>query len=310
MSRRRFAITLATTAAGLALLGACGQTTQGQPAAVTPAADAGVAAAPGSAPKLTATTLPGLGQVLTDQDGFTLYRFDRDTKGDTKEPSKSNCDGECAAKWPPMLADGPVDLSGAGGATAGFVTRSDGTKQVTVGGWPVYRFAQDKAPGEIKGQGVGGVWFAVTPTGAKAGGTTGGQPGQGGATGLTARQIQGIGPALTDQDGRTLYMFTKDSKQPPKTTCFGECAQTWPPVLTTGDVQLTGVDRKLVGTVDRGDGTKQVTVGGWPVYRYAKDTAAGQATGHGVKGVWFVIEPAGCKSNAPVRTAPPAGSGY
>ncbi|WP_406288670.1 hypothetical protein [Embleya sp. NBC_00896] len=110
-----------------------------------------------------------LGTIVSDGTGFTLYRFDKDTA----KPSKSNCDGECAVKWPAVTTtDGNVQLNGIDKSAVGSVKRSDGTTQVTIGGWPVYRFAADAKPGETKGQGVGGVWFAVTPDGKKAGAAT------------------------------------------------------------------------------------------------------------------------------------------
>lgn len=113
---------------------------------------------------------------------------------------------------------------------------------------------------------------------------------------VRAEDIPGFGPALTDQDGRTLYLFTLDSTEPSRSTCEGECAETWPPLLATGEVTTDGVDPDLVGEVSRVDGARQVTVGGWPVHTFTGDTAPGQTTGHGASGVWFVIEPAGCKS--------------
>ncbi|MDT7724444.1 MAG: hypothetical protein QOI21_1020 [Actinomycetota bacterium] len=284
MRRSRLIVSVASAAAGLALLSACGQAadTAASPA-VQPAANAVAAAAP---TKLTAVELPTIGQVLTDQDGFTLYRFDKDTA----KPSKSTCDGDCATAWPAVIAQGDVEVQGLDASAVGKVTRTDGSEQVTVGGWPVYRFAKDTRPGDVKGQGVGGTWFGVTPTGGKAG-----TP-QAGNTKLSAGEIAGIGPILTDQDGFTLYLFTKDTKKPSKSTCENACATAWPPVIAKGDIQLEGVDKKIVSTVKRADGSDQVTVGGWPVYRFAKDTAPGEAKGQGVGGTWFTIEARGCKS--------------
>jgi hypothetical protein len=74
------------------------------------------------------------------------------------------------------------------------------------------------------------------------------------------------------------------------------------------------VDEKLLGTAKRSDGTTQVTVGGWPLYRYAKDEAPGDANGHNVGGVWFTVETNGCKvSGKKSPTNKPAdsdGNGY
>src|SRR5439155_19467667 len=103
--------------------------------------------------------------------------------------------------------------------------------------------------------------------------------------------------------GMTLYLFTKDDKVKHVSNCTGDCATTWPPLPADGTTQISGIDPKLVGKTRRADGTKQVTVGGWPVYRYAKDTAPGQANGHDVGGTWFAIETNGCKVSADKKYA-------
>lgn len=116
--------------------------------------------------QLRASSAGDLDPVVVDGAGRTLYRFDKDTA----KPSKSNCNGECATTWPPVTVNkgGRVFISGVKKADVGVVTRDDGRLQLTVGGWPVYRFNRDAKPGDTLGQGVGGTWFGVTPTGAKA----------------------------------------------------------------------------------------------------------------------------------------------
>ncbi|MFI9449568.1 hypothetical protein [Amycolatopsis sp. NPDC052450] len=310
MLRKRFVVAAASAAVGLVVLSACSGGTETAAPAVAPAA--AVAGAGGNAPaakgetKVAVAEAGNLGQVLVDKDGFTLYRFDKDSA----KPPKSTCDGDCAKAWPPVLAEGEVQIEGVDQALVGELTRADGRKQVTVGGWALYRYAKDAKAGEAKGQGVGSTWYAANVKGGKAGQAAKeaeaapadkkAEQNADGATKLVASNVDGIGPAIVDQEGFTLYMFTKDkkNKQP---TCNGDCAKAWPPVLAEGDVQLEGIDQKLLGTVKRADGTTQVTVGGWAVYRYAKDANAGEANGHGVGGTWFVIEPAGCKSTAPVK---------
>lgn len=106
-----------------------------------------------------------LGPVVTDSKGMTLYRFDKDTP----DPSKSNCSGSCATTWPVVPADGASAPAGIDKSKLGSVTRADGTKQLTIGGWPAYRFAKDTKPGDTKGQGVGGTWNALASDGKKAG---------------------------------------------------------------------------------------------------------------------------------------------
>lgn len=88
--------------------------------------------------------------VLTDANGMTLYTFDKDTKGD----GKSVCNGDCAVKWPPLMA--AADAKADGDFTV--VTRDDGTTMWAHDGWPLYYWYEDVAAGDIKGDGVGGVW--------------------------------------------------------------------------------------------------------------------------------------------------------
>ncbi|MBE1499297.1 putative lipoprotein with Yx(FWY)xxD motif [Amycolatopsis lexingtonensis] len=299
MLRTRIAVSVAAAAAGLAVLTACSGAETAQPV-IAPAAAGGTGggqlangqvgnAAPASnESKLVVADVANVGQVLTDQNGMTLYRFDKDTA----KPPKSNCDGDCAKAWPPLLSTGDVEVQGVDKSLVGKVTRSDGTEQITVGGWALYRYAKDTKAGEATGQGVGGAWYAANAKGGKAGQAAA----EAGAVKLSASKIDGLGDAIVDQNGMTLYLFTKDTKKAKTSACNGDCAKTWPAVLSNnGKVELQGIDSKLLGSIKRADGTEQVTIGGWPVYTFSKDLKPGDANGMGVNGTWFVIEPNGCK---------------
>ncbi|MBB5956021.1 putative lipoprotein with Yx(FWY)xxD motif [Saccharothrix tamanrassetensis] len=294
MTRTRAAVLGTAALIGIALLGACGEATQAgaphptaQEARIVVAEQETPDAAAADGPALATAVVSGLGTVLTDGEGLTLYRFDKDTAN----PSLSTCDGDCAAKWPPALAtSADVEVQGVDKVLVGTVQRDDGTKQLTVGGWPVYRFAQDAAPGEAKGQGVGGTWFVAAPDGKKAAKA---------ATGLalTTASVGDLGTVLTDKDGMTLYRFDKDTANPSLSNCNGDCAVKWPPLVAeSDDFAVQGVDRTLVGTVLRADGRKQVTVAGWPLYLFADDKVCGEAKGQGVGGVWFAAKPDGRKA--------------
>ena len=128
---------------------------------------AAVQEAPPKWVQLSAVTSPQLPVAhLINVNQAALYRFDGDTAG----PSRSNCNDACAAKWPPVTVEegGNVYLAGVNPKEVGAVRRQDGQVQVTVGGWPVYRFSGDAGAGDLNGQGVDGRWFAVGPTGQKA----------------------------------------------------------------------------------------------------------------------------------------------
>ena len=104
----------------------------------------------------------GLGDVLVDSDGMTLYMFDADEQG----AGESACHDDCADAWPPLTV---VQEPTAGdGVTAELDTieRADGPTQVTADGWPLYYFAQDEEPGDATGQGVNDVWWVLGPDGA------------------------------------------------------------------------------------------------------------------------------------------------
>ncbi|RKR90993.1 putative lipoprotein with Yx(FWY)xxD motif [Micromonospora pisi] len=115
-------------------------------------------------------------------------------------------------------------------------------------------------------------------------------------TQLIAKKVAKMGSVVTDQKGWILYRFDKDSANPPTTNCNGDCARVWPPAVTDGNTELTGVDQEKVGEVTREDGTRQLTLGGWPLYRYVGDLKPGQWKGQGVGGTWFVVAPDGKKN--------------
>jgi predicted lipoprotein with Yx(FWY)xxD motif len=100
------------------------------------------------------------GDILVDADGNTVYLFTPDAQG------ASTCNGQCAANWPP-LAEVTTVGDGLDDDLLGTTTRSDGKAQATYNGWPLYRFAADRAPGDTNGQGVNGSWFVVDADGDK-----------------------------------------------------------------------------------------------------------------------------------------------
>jgi predicted lipoprotein with Yx(FWY)xxD motif len=134
------------------------------PASTDEPAPAGEVPAAKVTTKITGTSVAKMGKVVENQKGFVSYRFD----GDGDNPSKSNCNGDCAKIWPPLLTnDGKPTIKGVDSKLVGTVTRADGSKQLTLKGWPLYGYVGDKKAGEWKGQNVNGKWFVITPTGTK-----------------------------------------------------------------------------------------------------------------------------------------------
>ncbi|MFH8347148.1 SCO0930 family lipoprotein [Streptomyces sp. NPDC018045] len=232
---------------------------------------------------------PELGPVVTDSEGMTLYRFDKDTA----EPPNSACSGACATTWPPVPADDATAASGMAADALGSVTRADGTKQLTIGGWPAYRYAKDTAPGDTKGHGVGGTWNAFAPNGGKA---TAGP-----AADVSVFDQPQLGKLLVDKAGRTVYRFDKDSAWPMRFGCNGACLDTWKPVGPADKSKLKGVPEKLISTVTRPDGTEQLAVDCWPVYTFSGDRQPGDVKGQGKTGTWFAVSPEGKKITSPAK---------
>ena len=154
-------------AAAVAVLAAACASGGGSSSSSAPASSAAGGAAssgssgPGATVITTATT--SAGSVLTDGSGRAVYLWAKDS-GNT-----SACSGACAGAWPPVTTTGTVTASG--GATAsdlGTITRSDGTKQVTYDGHPLYYYAGDSGSGMASGQGsdsFGAKWWLVSPSG-------------------------------------------------------------------------------------------------------------------------------------------------
>ncbi len=93
----------------------------------------------------------------------------------------------------------------------------------------------------------------------------------------------GLGRILVDAHGKTLYLWAHDKGA--RSTCNGDCAEYWPPLLTNGrPVALAGANARLVGTSRRSDGTTQVTYAGHPLYYFIQDRKAGQTKGEGLTG--------------------------
>ena len=153
-------------AAALALT-ACGSSGSSAASGSTPAAPASSAVQSSSPASAAAaggalqTASVGGTQVLTNAKGFVLYWFVPDTS------TTSKCTGSCATYWPPVA--GPATAGSGITGTLSTITRSDGTKQVSYDGHPLYTYAGDGAPGLAKGNGLnasGGLWHEMTVSGA------------------------------------------------------------------------------------------------------------------------------------------------
>ena len=120
--------------------------------------------------------------------------------------------------------------------------------------------------------------------------TSSGSPATAAATVAVADNAK-LGQILVDGNGRTLYLFEKDTTS--ASTCYGACASFWPPLLTSGSPQAgSGAKASLLGSTKRTDGTTEVTYAGHPLYYVVTDHTPGDATGQGVNNfgaAWFVV---------------------
>ncbi|WP_435364845.1 COG4315 family predicted lipoprotein [Haloarchaeobius sp. DYHT-AS-18] len=122
-----------------------------------------------------------------------------------------------------------------------------------------------------------------------------------GAATLQTGTVSGVGePVLVDSDGMTLYMFEADTQGSGESACTGGCANAWPPLLVEDEasVMVASTVTASVATIERADGTTQVTAEGWPLYRFAGDEKPGDANGQGLNDAWWVL----CRCGRPIRT--------
>jgi predicted lipoprotein with Yx(FWY)xxD motif len=158
-------VVAALSLAALALIAAgCGGSSSGASSSGSTAASSSEGS--GATATVSSAEAPGLGTVLVDSEGFTVYSFARD------RGAASSCYGVCAQAWPPVIAKGrPAAAEGAMPSELGTSERKDGTLQVTYGGHPLYTFVEDRSPGEANGNGstaFGGEWNALEESGAPA----------------------------------------------------------------------------------------------------------------------------------------------
>jgi predicted lipoprotein with Yx(FWY)xxD motif len=149
--------------ASAALLAGCSSSNKSSNSPVPGTATPGGAPASASVHGVLGTLRTPFGTVLTDSAGRTIYRFAPD------RPGVSTCSGSCLQYWPAVLAPAVPTTSAPGiSAPIGNLKRSDGTRQLTVAGYPVYTYVGDSHPGMTAGQGVntsGGLWWVISVNG-------------------------------------------------------------------------------------------------------------------------------------------------
>jgi predicted lipoprotein with Yx(FWY)xxD motif len=191
VKRTTYALALLAVVGAVVIAG-CGGGSSSTSAGSTGSSSESVTTSSGGSSKIAGAEVAGLGTVLVDSSGMTVYMFTPD------EGTKSVCYGGCEAAWPPVVASGkPTAGEGAMSAALGTTKRKDGTLQVTYEGHPLYTYADDKAPGEANGNEVEGTWFALNESGAPVKGTASDNTG----TTTTESTTTGSAPASEESEG-------------------------------------------------------------------------------------------------------------
>lgn len=207
------------------------------------------------------------GSTITDVNGNTLYFFSLDANG------SSACTGGCLTIWTVSFTASPTFGAGLTASDFATITRSDGTKQTTYKGWPLYTYTGDAAAGDVKGDGIAGVWFVAKPdyTVMLANIQLVGNDGV--LYDSTYKPGTGVTQYLTDDRGVTLYRFTHDVADSNKFTKSDfSNDNVFPIVQVTGTANVPStMDKSVLGTITV-FGKTQLTFKGWPVYRFGADS--------------------------------------
>ncbi len=158
----RTTIRAAAVALGVLGLAGCGSGSGGYGGSAASGSSSGGSSAASGA--VLATSDTALGTVVVNGHGRTVYVFDKDTAGSGTSACSS---ADCLANWHAVTAGSASPAADGVSGKVATITRSDGTRQVTLDGLPLYTFAADSHAGDVTGEGVKGLWWAVAPDGAK-----------------------------------------------------------------------------------------------------------------------------------------------
>lgn len=227
------------------------------------------------------------GSILTDKDGLSLYFFSRDSKGE------SACSAGCLANWPVFYTDNLTLDAGLEASDFGEITRTDGAKQTTYKGWPLYYFAGDNAAGDTNGDKVGNNWYIAKPDYSLmyVEAQLVGRDAEGNEINFKSDYTEGDELTfymVNATTGRTLYTFINDTRDTNNFTAedFSNDA-VWPVFHIDIDKLPSILDASDFGTIDV-FGRSQLTYKGWPLYYFGQDVNRGDNFGINfpAPGVW------------------------
>jgi predicted lipoprotein with Yx(FWY)xxD motif len=207
------------------------------------------------------------GSVITDSIGKTLYFFSPDANG------SSACTGNCIANWPAFYVATPT--FGAGLTTTDFstITRSDGTKQTTYKGWPLYYFVGDATTGDIKGDGINRIFFVAKPDYSVMIAETQLVGNDKVLYDSTYKAATGNTIYITDDRGVTLYRFSKDTAGANTFTKSDFSNDATFPIVQISTIQSvpSTLDKTAFSSITV-FGKPQLTYKGWPLYKFGLDS--------------------------------------
>jgi predicted lipoprotein with Yx(FWY)xxD motif len=228
------------------------------------------------------------GPVIANGAGMTLYVF----VDDLLSPNASACIGDCRNDWPPEMAAGLVHVARGITGHIGTVNRFGQGRQLTMDGRPLYTFSGDD-PGQIRGNGIGNLWWVMTPTGLTATAFNDDRPTYRGTASTTLTVVQtGVGPVVANSKGQVLYDYTDDT--PTSSACQAPwCLVDWPPLEADGTPTAAAGVTGAITVIDGGGGVQQLALGGHPLYTFAGDLHPGDIRGQGIGSDWYLVSPSG-----------------
>ena len=230
------------------------------------------------------------GSIITDGSGKSLYFFSLDANGN----SSCTVGSGCLALWPVAYVANPTIGAGLSASDFSSITRSDGAKQTTYKGWPLYTYSGDVHAGDVFGDGIAGIWFVAKPDYTVMLAVTQLSGFDGVKYDSTYKAATGGTMYMTTDRGVTLYSFTVDKSGKNNYTLSDFSNDDFWPIVQISSVQNvpSGLDKSAFSSITVF--TKpQMTFKGWPVYRFGPDSLGrGNTKGISVPtpGIWHVMD--------------------
>lgn len=229
------------------------------------------------------------GTILTDDVGNTLYFFANDAG------EGSNCNGGCADAWPPFYSADLTVENGLDLNDFGTITRDDGSRQNTYKGFPLYAFANDVTPGDVNGDGSGGVWYVAKPDYAVmvVRSQLIGRTNTNETIELTIDGTPGTEPTtyMVDANGNTLYRFVNDNALQNNFTADDFSNDGIWPIFASNETSFPSLYNADDFATIQVNGRDQLTYKGHPLYKFGQDAVKGDNFGVGFPqpGIWYVL---------------------